>query len=264
MKKKFLPVLFFSFLTIQSFAQVGIGTNTPNTSSILDLSSTNKALLLPRMTTQQRDLIPNPVAGMEIFNTITTCIEIYRGASWYNLCSGTTPSTNGPNLVQGGDMSDASKWTNYPIYAGVTASISGGVAKWTGGEATPSAGGGHYGIYQAITVEAGKNYEIDMHVKGANINNVWFEVYISATAPTNGIEYNFGGKRLSLNTWDCASTNKTFDAQLSSISCAGNGKNITFASSGTVYLMIRCGGDDLTTTGGTGVSVDDVDFHSTN
>ncbi|MES2431449.1 MAG: PKD domain-containing protein [Bacteroidota bacterium] len=175
----------------------------------------------------------------------------------------TAPAVAGPNLILGGDMSDATKWTSFPIYAGVTAAITGGVAKWTGGEATPGAGGGHYGIYQAVNVEAGKTYQLDMHVKGTGINNVWFEVYVGTAVPTAGVDYVAGGKRLTLNTWDCASTNKTFDAQLSTISCTtGAWNNITFPSSGTVYIMIRSGGDDFTLTGGTGVTVDNVDFHS--
>ena len=82
MRKLILFTLFFSAFIVTVFAQVGIGTNTPNSSSILDLTATNKAFIPPRMTTDQRDLIVSPVAGMVIFNTTTTCIEIYRGSSW--------------------------------------------------------------------------------------------------------------------------------------------------------------------------------------
>ena len=39
---------------------VGIGTSTPNTSSILDITSTDKGFLIPRMTTSQRDAITSP------------------------------------------------------------------------------------------------------------------------------------------------------------------------------------------------------------
>ncbi|MBP6624487.1 MAG: collagen-like protein [Chitinophagaceae bacterium] len=55
---------------------VGIGTNTPNTSAALDVTSTTGAVLLPRMTTNQRNaLIPTP--GMLIQNTTLNAIEAY-------------------------------------------------------------------------------------------------------------------------------------------------------------------------------------------
>src|ERR1700761_481041 len=90
----FLTALTFS-IAINSLAQVGIGTTTPNTSSVLDLTSSNKAFLPPRMTTTQRDAIANPVAGMVIYNTTTTCIESYSGAAWINLCNVTIPLFSG-------------------------------------------------------------------------------------------------------------------------------------------------------------------------
>jgi uncharacterized protein (TIGR02145 family) len=86
-----LIFLIFSFiLTTTVNAQVGIGTTTPNTSSILDLTSTNKAFILPRMTTVQRNQIANPVAGMIIFNTDSACSEIYRGSGWFDMCKATS------------------------------------------------------------------------------------------------------------------------------------------------------------------------------
>jgi hypothetical protein len=51
------------------YAQVGVGTTTPDTSSILDVSSTSKGLLMPRLTTTERDNITLPATGLMIFNT---------------------------------------------------------------------------------------------------------------------------------------------------------------------------------------------------
>jgi len=79
--------LLVTLVITASFSQVGIGTNTPDSSGILELSSTNKAFLPPRMSTVQRNQIANPVPGMLIFNTDSACIDIYRTNSWYNLCS---------------------------------------------------------------------------------------------------------------------------------------------------------------------------------
>ena len=44
-------LLFFMVITTNVFAQVGIGTTTPNPSSVLDVSSTTQGMLTPRMTT---------------------------------------------------------------------------------------------------------------------------------------------------------------------------------------------------------------------
>jgi hypothetical protein len=54
------------------FAQsqnVGIGTKTPNESALLDLSSENKGLLIPRLTDTQKAGIINPAEGLLIYQT---------------------------------------------------------------------------------------------------------------------------------------------------------------------------------------------------
>jgi uncharacterized protein (TIGR02145 family) len=63
---------------------VGIGANmfTPDNSALLELQSTNRGLLLPRMTTAQRDAISNPAQSLLIFNTTTKCFETYVGNVW--------------------------------------------------------------------------------------------------------------------------------------------------------------------------------------
>lgn len=80
MKKTFLTILVL--VSSLGQAQVGIGTTSPDASSILDLSSTNKGLLLPRLTTSQRDAVATPIAGLMIFNTTTNKINIFVGAGW--------------------------------------------------------------------------------------------------------------------------------------------------------------------------------------
>jgi hypothetical protein len=55
--------------SIHIYAQVGIGTTTPDASSALDIYSTSKGLLMPRLTTTERDNISLPATGLMIFNT---------------------------------------------------------------------------------------------------------------------------------------------------------------------------------------------------
>lgn len=52
-----------------SYSQVGIGTTTPDASSILDITSTNQGLLLPRLTTANENAIISPATGLLLYNT---------------------------------------------------------------------------------------------------------------------------------------------------------------------------------------------------
>ena len=64
-------------------AQVGIGTITPNASSQLDVNSTNKGFLPPRMTSAERSAIVSPAAGLMVYQTDNnTGNYIYNGTSW--------------------------------------------------------------------------------------------------------------------------------------------------------------------------------------
>ncbi len=65
---------------------VGIGTKNPDRASILDLASTVKGFLPPRLSTSERSGIANPAEGLTIFNTTSGCIEFFNGQGWVNVC----------------------------------------------------------------------------------------------------------------------------------------------------------------------------------
>lgn len=67
---------------------IGIGTGTPNTSSILDLTSTTKGFLMPRMDTAQRNAISTPSAGLQVYNTTTSEPDYYDGTKWVSTNTG--------------------------------------------------------------------------------------------------------------------------------------------------------------------------------
>ena len=80
-----------SFIVANSSGNVGIGTTSPNASAILELSSTTKALLLPRMTGAQAEAITG-VDGLVIYanngngTTITsTGFWGYAAGAWVKL-----------------------------------------------------------------------------------------------------------------------------------------------------------------------------------
>ena len=80
---------------------VGIGTNSPNSSAILDASSTTKGFLPPRMTYAQKMAIASPPQGLMIY--CTNCgtngePEYYNGVAWVNMAGGTAASVPPPPL----------------------------------------------------------------------------------------------------------------------------------------------------------------------
>ncbi len=91
MKKAIL--IFITFIVVfyqQIFAQqnVGIGTNTPDNSSLLDLTSTSKGILVPRMTTAQRTAITSPATGLLVYDTSLQQFWYFNGTQWVAITGG--------------------------------------------------------------------------------------------------------------------------------------------------------------------------------
>lgn len=76
-----LALAIFPCLT---FAQVGIGTTTPNTQSALDITDTTKGILIPRLTEQQKFSINSPPEGLMIYQTDKRQGFYYYGKNYSN------------------------------------------------------------------------------------------------------------------------------------------------------------------------------------
>jgi hypothetical protein len=76
----FLLVFFIGISGISN-AQLGINNQNPDESSIIDMYSTTKGMLTPRMNTQKRDSIVLPAQGLLIYNT-TSSIFNYYDSGW--------------------------------------------------------------------------------------------------------------------------------------------------------------------------------------
>jgi hypothetical protein len=72
--------------------EVGIGTNTPAATAALDVSSTTKGVLIPRMTAAQKSAISSPSNGLLIFQTDAPAgFYHYNGSAWISISNpGTT------------------------------------------------------------------------------------------------------------------------------------------------------------------------------
>jgi len=85
--KQIYTLLAAAVFTASTYAQVGIGTTNPNSSAALDITSTTKGLLIPRMTNAQRQAISNPAAGLQVFVTDFDggSFMFYDGTEWGTL-----------------------------------------------------------------------------------------------------------------------------------------------------------------------------------
>ena len=77
--KKTSCFLLLVFLLAPLFvsAQAGIGTVNPDPSALLELFSKSEGLLVPRMTSEERDLIVAPAVGLLIYNTSTSNFNFF-------------------------------------------------------------------------------------------------------------------------------------------------------------------------------------------
>lgn len=89
-----------SFLNVDGFGKVGIGTNTPVASALLELVSTNKGLLLPRMTSAQRIAIATPAPGLIVYQTNAPFgFYYFDGSVWQQLINTTAIAPQSWSLV---------------------------------------------------------------------------------------------------------------------------------------------------------------------
>ena len=90
MNKIFTPLSVVAWLCLMlatqfAFAQsVGINANgaAPDPSAALDVSATNKGILIPRMTQNQRDDILAPTEGLLIYNTDSAEFQYYSSTAF--------------------------------------------------------------------------------------------------------------------------------------------------------------------------------------
>jgi hypothetical protein len=85
MKNRILITIIFAFFVNEIFAQVGISATNmpPNPAAMLDIMSSTKGLLIPRMTTAQKNAIPNKVEGLTVYD-----LDIKQFSYWTDPGSG--------------------------------------------------------------------------------------------------------------------------------------------------------------------------------
>jgi len=77
--------------------------SSPNANAILDLKSSTKGLLIPRMGSADRMAIPN-TKGLLVYDTITSSFWYNTGINWRNLVGGVVDSSGSGIVFQFGDI----------------------------------------------------------------------------------------------------------------------------------------------------------------
>lgn len=86
---KIIPILLYMLLCFVTTtkAQTGIGTQAPHSSSVLQVASSTKGVLYPRMTRTQMLAIASPAEGLVVYSTTDDCPHVYNGTKWASLCN---------------------------------------------------------------------------------------------------------------------------------------------------------------------------------
>lgn len=94
---RYLVGLIISLTTLTGYAQTGIGTVTPNASAKLEIAASDKGLLIPRMTSTQKNAISNPATGLLIYQTDAPAgFYFWNGSAWTKLV---VPTDNVNNVT---------------------------------------------------------------------------------------------------------------------------------------------------------------------
>ncbi len=122
-------------LLFDNGTSVGLGTITPDSSAILELSSTTQGFAAPRMTTLQRDAIVAPVVSLLIFNTSSGFFNYWDGVAWIQMDTST-----GGDVSGSGTTNYAVKWTD-----GANSVIGDGTWAFSGNDYYPVTTGSNIG-----------------------------------------------------------------------------------------------------------------------
>ncbi len=101
--KAIIFFIFFIFLALPPvFGQIKIGDNPQNidASSVLELESSSKVLVITRVNTLEMEAI-TPQRGGLVYNTDTECVNYYDGTQWVNLCDAVNFTITNDPIING-------------------------------------------------------------------------------------------------------------------------------------------------------------------
>ncbi len=209
--KNIITGLFLLF-TISTFAQTGIGTTTPNTNAQLEVASTTKGFLPPRValtgTTSASPLAAH-VAGMVVYNTatvsdVTPGLYVNNGSAWEKSAGGGASSIN--------DLSDA-KTSGIDLYLGNASGFS-NITGQNNVAVGPYSIGGRYGSNNvavgqfALTSNEGSS--LDATLGSSNTALGYYSLINNATGSKNIAIGANAGEKISTGLTNNTSDNSIF------------------------------------------------------
>lgn len=78
--KKFLYITICCIYTTMGYSQIAINTETPDASAVFDIESTTKGIILPRLTTTDKETIVSPATGLIVYDTTKKCLSMNIGS----------------------------------------------------------------------------------------------------------------------------------------------------------------------------------------
>jgi uncharacterized protein (TIGR02145 family) len=220
-------------------AQVVVGGTVPDPSAILDLQSTDKGFLWPRMNTSERNAIISPAKGLIIFNTATLCMEINMG------------STSTP------------QWERIKCRTGIISSLDCAAASVTGSTIAIPVTGGNGGVYDAQSAASTGVTGLTAALSAGNYPDgagslSWMVSGVPSSVGTATFSLSAGG-------YTCSVPFTVVPGTIASLNCAGSTVTGTLtngqAASGVSASVPYTGGDGgfhsgqtVTSTGVTGLT----------
>lgn len=105
-----------------ALSNIGLGASV-SADAVVNIISTSKGILVPRMTTTQRNAIGSPSTSLLIYNTTTTQYELYTGSTWQSLASyisGTLTVTGAASLQSTLNVTGSSTFSNVTVTGNAT------------------------------------------------------------------------------------------------------------------------------------------------
>ena len=185
MKKQLLSIaiIIASFGANAQNVAINSDGSTPNSSAMLDITSTTKGLLTPRMTSVQRTAISTPATGLIVYQTDGTAgFYYYDGSSWLKMSTGTSSTpyamvkmtgdgTQSGVLTPGAAVDIVGSWVNF-CDANATA-ITNDIT-WNSGT-------------QELTIGTTGVYEFDVTANIKHVPQDWWTVIVDYGIYVNGV-----------------------------------------------------------------------------
>lgn len=221
-----------------SAAQVGVGTTTPDASSVFHVESTDKGVLIPRLTTAQINAIVNPANGLMVFNTDTNEFQFNCSTpaipDWSKISHSSSVKYSNTNIAT--NLNSAA-YTNIPIF---------GALNWNDDTTLYSVAG------NSLTVNTSGRYRITANIAytvpdpGNNTRqrvSVEAQVAINGTptgaiANTGYVRYNSGHEEASLHITEVLNITAGQTISIQTIR-GGNSAPSRFRSVGTSNIYIE-------------------------